>query len=561
MQIRTKLILLGASSFAAILVIGALALSSTSLLSANIEAFVEIMIPSRVYMDQVKMHKDEIQEIIAETIVDEVDYSEAARQNFREQLKRYAKTWAAVVDDRKHFAEVTARRPPESLAVLTPIRERFGNNWKAWEDDVAPARGIIGQLAELPVGDVENQKKLMAEIIALFEKQKANFDALDASFEEIAQFHSDREKKVSGESEALISRTTTLQIAAGLLGIALVCGLSWVTFRAIMVPLSHTRDSMDAIARDNDLTRRVHVKSQDEIGALVSSFNGLTTRLQETLSSIQGKVKSVVSTSESLSSAAVQVATSSSQQSSATSAMAAAVEEMTTSITTISDSANDAQNMTQEANGAAARGGEIIRRTTKEMEEIAESVSEASQVIKMLGDESQQISSVVQVIKEVADQTNLLALNAAIEAARAGEAGRGFAVVADEVRKLAERTAQSTGDISSMIGKIQVSSNEAVAKMQRVVEQVEVGKDLAEQAGQCVTAIQEGAEKVSRAVTEISSAMKEQNNASQDIAKHVENIAQMTDENNSAAEETSDNAQNLDKLAQDVSKEIMLFKL
>jgi methyl-accepting chemotaxis protein len=195
------------------------------------------------------------------------------------------------------------------------------------------------------------------------------------------------------------------------------------------------------------------------------------------------------------------------------------------------------------------------------MTTIAQSVGEASKVIEVLGENSKEISNVVQVIREVADQTNLLALNAAIEAARAGEQGRGFAVVADEVRKLAERTAQSTGDISTMIGKIQVSANEAVEQMQKVVEQVESGQQLAQEAGKRILSIRDETGKVSDAMTEISNALKEQGEASNDIAKHVESIAQITDENNAAAEETSSNAQRLDELAKNVQDTIGQFKV
>jgi methyl-accepting chemotaxis protein len=192
---------------------------------------------------------------------------------------------------------------------------------------------------------------------------------------------------------------------------------------------------------------------------------------------------------------------------------------------------------------------------------IAEIVGKASKVIQTLGEDSQQISSVVQVIKEVADQTNLLALNAAIEAARAGEQGRGFAVVADEVRKLAERTAQSTGDISTMISKMQVSSKEAVEEMSHVVEQVESGQALAQEAGERIRSILDEANRVSDAVTEISAALKEQSQASQDIARHVESIAQMTDENHAAAEESASGAQELSQLAHEINDVLAKFKV
>jgi methyl-accepting chemotaxis protein len=262
-----------------------------------------------------------------------------------------------------------------------------------------------------------------------------------------------------------------------------------------------------------------------------------------------------------LSSAAEQVAASSAQQSQATSSMAAAVEEMTVSISTVSASATEAHGTAVDAGNTSEQGGQIIGKTVDEMGVIAGTVQTASSVIEKLGEKSEQISSVVQVIKDVADQTNLLALNAAIEAARAGEQGRGFAVVADEVRKLAERTAQSTADISGMVGEIQQSAKEAVEEMKRVVDQVGQGQALAQDAGTHILGIREGSGKVADAISEISNALKEQTTASQEIAKNVEAVAQMTDENNAAAATTASSAEQVRELSQGIVETLQRFKV
>jgi methyl-accepting chemotaxis protein len=329
----------------------------------------------------------------------------------------------------------------------------------------------------------------------------------------------------------------------------------------VIKPVEKIRDLLVRVARDYDFTLQANYRANDEIGVMVTAFDSMVSSLRGSFQSIQSKIREVRSGMDALSTGARQVADSSAQQSSSSSAMAASVEEMTVSINTVSDSADEARTLAHEAGEIANQGGAIIEQTVKEMVMIANAVRQASGAIESLGRESEQISSVVQVIKEVADQTNLLALNAAIEAARAGEQGRGFAVVADEVRKLAERTTQSTGDISSMIGKIQTSGKEAVSEMEQMVKQVESGQSLAQEAGERIRSILEGTAKVVQAVSEISNALKEQSSASHDIARHVESVAQMTDENSAAAGESADGVQRLGQLAKEVDDIVEQFRV
>ena len=209
----------------------------------------------------------------------------------------------------------------------------------------------------------------------------------------------------------------------------------------------------------------------------------------------------------------------------------------------------------------SAQGGEVIHRTVDEMNQIAGTVRQASAAIDDLGQKSDQITSVVQVIKEVADQTNLLALNAAIEAARAGEQGRGFAVVADEVRKLAERTTKATEEIAAMVNSMQESARSAVSTMDDAVGRVGSGAALAQQAGEAINQIKSGADQVVNVVNDISAALAEQSVASNDIAGHVERVAQMTEENSAAAGETANSAGHLQHLAVEMRGAVSRFKI
>ncbi|MDR3352826.1 MAG: methyl-accepting chemotaxis protein [Zoogloeaceae bacterium] len=450
-----------------------------------------------------------------------------------------------------------------ALPTTDEVGRKLWNNFMAhWQEWLEYDNKIDAQIAlQLQNPDAEKLRAMHGQFQREIKEWHDITIKVKKALDDLIEFNDQQVESAATSAEMTASRAIVVElvilviavIGEGILGISVL--------RSVMNPIEETRSAMLRIAAENNLCLRVNYQARNEVGEMVTAFNGMMTKLQQSLNTIQSRMVDVHSAVESLSTAAQQVATSSANQSSSTAAMAASIEEMTVSISTVSNSASDAQNVTHTAEEVSGQGCAIIEKTTAEMGMIAQTVDQASKVIQALGSESQQISSVVQVIKEVADQTNLLALNAAIEAARAGEQGRGFAVVADEVRKLAERTAQSTGDISTMIGKMQVSANEAVAEMARVVEQVESGQSLAKNAGQHIQEIRAGASKVFQAVAEISEALKEQSSASQDIARHMESIAQMTDENNAAAEETAVGAQRLDQLAREVTQTVGLFKV
>ena len=399
------------------------------------------------------------------------------------------------------------------------------------------------------------------EIRELIGQRRAITKSLNDNLQKVIDLNLAEGDKSFKMAQQAASQAKLAEIIVFAVATALIIGFGLSILGAIMRPIGIARDTVVEIATTNDLTKRVAYNASDEIGSMVSALNRMLEKVQTSMHSIQdsmGEVKGAVS---ALSIASNEVATSSASQSSAAASMAANIEELTVSINTVSDSAGDARKLATESADISEEGGQIIQRTVDEMSTISDMVSRASGVIESLGKDADQISAVVQVIKDVADQTNLLALNAAIEAARAGEQGRGFAVVADEVRKLAERTTKSTLDIAGMVDTIQQSANKAVGEMQQVVGQVAQGRELANNAGLRMNNIRQSAQHVTAAIVDISSALKEQSIASQDIARHVENIAQMTDENHAAADHTADSARRLDTLSQDVAQVISSFRV
>jgi len=337
--------------------------------------------------------------------------------------------------------------------------------------------------------------------------------------------------------------------------------LGFLIARSIVRPLGAMRTAITSIAESNDFTVRVPVTTQDEAGQTAEAFNRLTEKMQVSLREVLDNARMISDAAHQASLAAGQVSDASANQSEAASAMAAAIEEMTVSINHISDATRDALGRARDAGTAANAGAHIINQTNDEMDGIARTVRDAGTTIDQVGEHSERISGIMQVIRDVADQTNLLALNAAIEAARAGEQGRGFAVVADEVRKLAERTSKSTEEIGQRVQAMQASTHEAVTGMESVVRQVDQGKSLSGQASGRIEEIQGSAGQVSNAINEISAALDEQSAVAQDIARQVETVARMSEDNSNAAGETARVATELDRYATALRETANRFKV
>jgi methyl-accepting chemotaxis protein len=342
--------------------------------------------------------------------------------------------------------------------------------------------------------------------------------------------------------------------------------LLWLLFNYILRkfvsgPAGRMRTAIVEISNTGDFTRRVTVDSDDEIGQTARSFNELMGNLQTAFRQLHDGIEKVTDSSHALSTSSQQVANGSTNQSEATSSMAATVGNVSFTIGMVSAGASDAARLSRESGELSEKGGEIIHRAAEEMVKIADTVRQTSISIENLGEQSNRISAIVNVIKGIADQTNLLALNAAIEAARAGEQGRGFAVVADEVRKLAERTAKATQEVTGMIDIIQNSSSTAVAGMESLVNQVDGGVALAREAGEAITQIKTESDQVSRTVDDISVALEEQSKASNEISAQIEKVSQMTEVNSNAAKQTSVAASGLEQLADDMRATVNRFKI
>ena len=363
----------------------------------------------------------------------------------------------------------------------------------------------------------------------------------------------------TGSMNAAKSLSLVILLVGGLIATALAVSVAFLLSRSIAGRLQQVVEVARDVAQGR-LDSRIERAGSDEIGVLLDAFDTMQQRLREMIGQIRAGAVQLVEAAQNISSASTQLSVSTQEQSQAASSMAATVEELTVSINHVADNANEAHGLSSDSGRQSAEGGAVIQETLVSMQRIADTVQGAAAQIAELGQHSDQISSIVNVIKEIADQTNLLALNAAIEAARAGEQGRGFAVVADEVRLLAQRTANSTQEITEMIKKIQVGTRNAVSNMEVGVQQVSGGVEQASQAGDAIVAIRQASGRVVDVVDQISLALREQTVASQDVARNVERIAQMSMHNSEAVTETSRTAQGLQTLALSLEKQVASFR-
>ncbi len=341
-------------------------------------------------------------------------------------------------------------------------------------------------------------------------------------------------------------------LAFGVIVLALGSAATYVVLRRKLRPLAQLAVDAGRIGA-GDLTVRSAATSNDEVGLLAAAFNTMADQISGIIVRVKSASTALAESVRNVQRESALVHAGSETQSEAASRVAAALEEVSASLESVAANAHDSQNLSKRTNDLSARGESVAIAAADETAAIAAAVRETAGAIGQLSQRSEEISKVVNVIKGIAEQTNLLALNAAIEAARAGEQGRGFAVVADEVRQLAERTGQSTIEIGRMIGAIQQETDGAVHGMRASSERVDAGVKLVHEAVTALKEIRVAAAETLTKAGDISRAMDEHSAAGLDISNNVEKIAAMADENNAAADRNNATVAQLEGLAAELA--------
>jgi methyl-accepting chemotaxis protein len=329
---------------------------------------------------------------------------------------------------------------------------------------------------------------------------------------------------------------------------------------SVILPIQASAKTLDSFAT-GDFTERITTQYKGDHQLIVDSINKMGESVSAVLNQVKEAVAATASAANEISSSTEQMAAGAQEQSAQATEVAGAVEEMTKTIYETTKNTGQATEASKNSGKVAKEGGHVVEETINGMNRIAEVVRKSAETVQALGKSSDQIGEIVQVIDDIADQTNLLALNAAIEAARAGEQGRGFAVVADEVRKLAERTTKATKEIATMIKQIQKDTSGAVESMEEGTKEVEVGKQLAEKAGKSLQEIIHGAEQVVDIVTQVAAASEEQSSAAEQISKNIESISSVTQESASGIQQIAHASEDLNRLTLNLQELVARFKV
>jgi len=416
----------------------------------------------------------------------------------------------------------------------------------------------------LPAGQSHYQIDQAGGHVALF--LPFSFEGTDARWVlmlqlPIAEVMKDLDQLMAALGAESRSSLTTMLIIGVLIAVAGLLAI-WLISRRITRPLRDMVVMLDNIGQgEGDLTQRLHIDSRNELGQIATGFNTFLTRLQGMISEVVGSVQKVSDASEHTADIAIRTDKGVQTQLAEIELVATAVHEMTATAQDVARNATQAAEAASHADRAANQGRHIVQDTGATITELAGEIGRAVDVVQTLARDSENIDAILVTIRSIAEQTNLLALNAAIEAARAGEQGRGFAVVADEVRNLAQKTQQATGEIQQMIQQLQNGTRDVVQVMEQSQSRTQRSVEQADAAAEALQAITQAVSLINDMNNQIASAAEEQSAVAEDINRNVTNIGQVAQDVAGGAEEASQASAGLTRLAEQQRRLINQFKV
>lgn len=517
-------------------VVTMIGISRMALLQGNLEdivnrEFTQVTLLNTM-RDAVRYQSVALRDVVMQ---EDLSFKKKELKNMREARKKYH---SAADDLEKRVTD------PENLAFLAKI--------KAAEAQVQP---MVDQTIEFSLNDDHQQAGDTVR-----DKVRPAQVELMTRLEDLLKHLEQVSEEAATKANQSYQTARLLMIALGALTALMGMAIAVVITRSITGPLGQALNLTSKIAA-GDLTSRVEITGNDELGSLLAASNNMTQRLAEIIGNVKNAADGLSISAANLSRETNHVSQRAETQSGQVMQISAAMEEMTVSISEVADGAAEVVAAAAKTQHAAKSGNDNVQAEAASSKRIVASVEASSNTIEELNAAIQQIGEMTQVIKDIADQTNLLALNAAIEAARAGEQGRGFAVVADEVRKLAERTSSSTTNISAMVETIRSKTSDAVASMTDVQREVQLGADYSIRTQEVLYTILSAADEVSGRAKNIAITTNEQKVASSETAVNMEKITILTEDNNASIHTVQGDTNRLADTARELNQLVSQFKL
>ncbi|NMZ67508.1 methyl-accepting chemotaxis protein [Pseudomonas peli] len=536
LTVRARLLLLAVVPLLVLIVVISMALSNASKLNDSFdELFTDRMQP----ISQLKVVSD----AYAVAMVD--------------ALHKYR---AGVFDEaalRKAFSDARSRG---DKAWAEYIATRLTRDESSRVERTKPLLLKVQQLADLYLGQLANGQLLAAEAASFNRTLYDTFDPLGGELEGLISLQLSEGERLNVETTAqyLAIRNTFLLIGAVALVLVLVAAV--MISLSIIRPLSGLRSVISEVQESSNLTLRADTRGRDEVSDTARAFNAMLEHQQALIRHLTDTATQLAAASEEMSAISAQVSQAATAQGDQTSMVATAVHQMSVAVQEVARNAQATASNAADANKEARQGSELVQSNLTSIQGLSTSVEKAGEVIDTLHSQSDEISKVLGVIQSIAEQTNLLALNAAIEAARAGEAGRGFAVVADEVRSLASNTQKATESIRSMIDALQGGARSAVSAMQLSREQAQNSVSRAREAGEVLNHIALAIEGIADGNVQISAATEQQTAVANEISENISSLNDSIGDVVNGAEQSSIASRDLAQLATGLQQQIQRFR-